>query len=59
MKIAYYYNENWEKDYISEEFQDSSQQIDFFEGIIDSQSSGGDHDILSVFVNSEIGGDII
>ena len=55
MKIAYFYQEPWEEEYIRAALPDA--EIAFYAGALEGGSSAGDADVeaLSIFVNSEIG----
>ncbi len=55
MKIVYFYNEDWEEDYVKERLPDHT--INFLNGITTEHSNFRDEqaEILSVFVNSPVG----
>ncbi|MFA5830922.1 MAG: NAD(P)-dependent oxidoreductase [Candidatus Paceibacterota bacterium] len=55
MKLIYFYNEEWEKEYVAEKLQ--GQNISFYSGSIQKYSDlrDDDADALAVFVNSKIG----
>lgn len=54
MKITYVYNEDWEKDYMTSRLPEHS--FSFLKAPLeDSQTSDGDMEVLSVFVNSHVG----
>lgn len=53
MKILYYYNEEWEKDYISQKL--IGQEITFVQGRVqDTPPTSADAEVLCVFVNSAV-----
>jgi len=58
MKILYYYNEEWEKDYINQKL--TGQEITFVQGRVqDTVPTSTDAEVLSVFVNSAVTKDTI
>ena len=53
MKILYYYNEEWEKDYINQKL--TGQEITFVQGRVqDTAPTSADAEVLCVFVNSVV-----
>lgn len=59
MRIAYFYNEEWEKDYVAKHFPDDI--FNFIKGNTKENATLHDHDVsvLSVFVNSPVGADVL
>ena len=54
MRIVYFYNEEWEKEFVSRHFPNDS--FNFISGSTKENSTAGDPDaeVLSVFVNSPV-----
>jgi D-lactate dehydrogenase len=54
MKVAWFDAEDWHEDYI-----DSSHEIHFFQKSLDTGELDGSYDAISVFVDSEVDGEVI
>lgn len=59
MRIAYFYNEEWEKEYVAKRFPDDI--FNFIKGTTKENTTLHDPDVvvLSVFVNSPVGADVL
>ena len=59
MRIAYFYNEEWEKEFVSSRFPEDS--FNFFKGstVDNPDAVDTDADVLSVFVNSKVDGALL
>ncbi len=59
MRIAYFYNEEWEKEYVGRNFPDDI--FNFIKGTTKDNASHRDPDVtaLSVFVNSPVGTEVL
>jgi len=59
MKIIYFYNEEWEKEYMGKAL--AEHEVVFYQGTIEEHASvsGPNAEVLSVFVNSKINSEVL